>query len=252
MAADDVVALLDREPDLATGLAPDDRARATASLRLPVVQAGAGTLTLDDAGASLLLLLDGFLIREVVLAGRTSAQVLGPGDVVAPPSVNAPDLPCEIRWTAHGPVRAAVLDRRWDAAAARWPPLGRALRRRLAEQAERALLAAAVVALPRVEQRVVAVLWLLAGRWGTMTAQGAVVPVPLTHDLVGRLAGARRSTVSIAIGQLFESGVLGHGPGGRFVLRPGSEGDLASLRPPGVPIVAGHESAERLTASWSS
>ena len=41
-----------------------------------------------------------------------------------------------------------------------------------------------------------------------MTPSGVVVPLSLTHELLGRLVGARRPTVSLALKALIDRGAL--------------------------------------------
>ena len=53
-----------------------------------------------------------------------------------------------------------------------------------------------------------ALFWHLAERWGRMTAEGVVMPLTLSHRLLGELVGARRPTVSAALGELAHEGRL--------------------------------------------
>jgi DNA-binding transcriptional ArsR family regulator len=48
---------------------------------------------------------------------------------------------------------------------------------------------------------------------------GLIVPLPLTHQALGRLVGAERPTVSLAITQLKEAGVLDRRDDASWVLR---------------------------------
>jgi Crp-like helix-turn-helix domain len=48
----------------------------------------------------------------------------------------------------------------------------------------------------------------LADRWGVVTAEGTVLPLPFSHDLLAQLAGARRSTVTLAVGALEREGAI--------------------------------------------
>jgi DNA-binding GntR family transcriptional regulator len=41
-----------------------------------------------------------------------------------------------------------------------------------------------------------------------VTPDGIVVDLPLTHELIGRLVGGRRPTVTLALAELAENGVL--------------------------------------------
>src|SRR3954469_10882702 len=80
----------------------------------------------------------------------------------------------------------------------------------------------AVCHLPQLELRLRVVFWHLADRWGRVTPDGVVVPLRLTHELIGGLVGARRAPVTRALGRLHEAGVLerrregGWGPRGRL------------------------------------
>src|SRR3712207_5870012 len=67
-----------------------------------------------------------------------------------------------------------------------------------------------------------ATLWHLGERWGRMSPAGVVVPLALTHETIGRLAGAERPTVSLALTALAERGDVIRREDGAFVLRPGS------------------------------
>lgn len=49
-------------------------------------------------------------------------------------------------------------------------------------------------------------LWHLADRWGRVTPDGVIVPLKLTHEALGRLVGAQRPTVTLALGELVASG----------------------------------------------
>ena len=60
----------------------------------------------------------------------------------------------------------------------------------------------------RVEDRVVSLFVDLAERFGRVTPGGVVIDVPLTHDVIGRLVGSRRPTVTLALQGLAAEGVL--------------------------------------------
>jgi CRP-like cAMP-binding protein len=154
------------------------------------------------------LVLDGLLARDTELAGRVSTQLLGPGDVCDPWARAEELVPCAVRWRAHEPTRLAVLDGRFAIAARRWPSLAIAIQRRLQERADRLAGQTALLQLPSVDQRVLALLWQLADRFGRMGADGVVLPLSLTHRVIGQLVGARRSTVTLAFTDLVERGLV--------------------------------------------
>jgi hypothetical protein len=89
-----------------------------------------------------------------------------------------------------------------------------ALQQRAAQQAERLATQLVVCQLPRVDQRLLALLWLIAESWGRVTPTGTVVPVRLTHETLGALIGARRPTVTLALRELTERGAIVRQSGG--------------------------------------
>jgi CRP/FNR family transcriptional regulator, cyclic AMP receptor protein len=58
---------------------------------------------------------------------------------------------------------------------------------------------AAVTKLPRVEERIMAFFCAVAEERGRVAVGGVLVGLALTHELLGRLIGARRPTVSPAV-----------------------------------------------------
>ena len=122
-----------------------------------------------------------------------------------------------------------MLEERFAAVARRWPSVARALHERVAEQIDRAAVHTAICQLPRVEERLLALLWLLAERWGRVSQAGVVVPLRLTHEALGRLVGAQRPTVSLALRDLAEDGAVGRRDDGAWVLREGSQVELTPV-----------------------
>jgi CRP/FNR family transcriptional regulator, cyclic AMP receptor protein len=186
------------------------------------------------------LILDGIITHEVILAGRCNAELFGPGDVFRPWSAAESVLPCTTRWTTTG-ATLAVLDQRFLTAARRWPGLSAAIHERLADQADRAALRTAIIALPRVEQRVLAVFWQLAERWGVVRPGGVAIDLAVTHAVIGQLVGAQRPTVSLALQELADAGLLQRTGPSEWMLNPASLEALAggdqAVRPGADPPV---------------
>jgi hypothetical protein len=82
------------------------------------------------------------------------------------------------------------------------------LHARSAEQAERISAQLAICQLPRVTDRLLATMWMLAETWGRVTPAGVTLPLALTHGAFGALVGARRPTVSLAMAELAERGAI--------------------------------------------
>ena len=127
----------------------------------------------------------------------------------------------------------AVLDRRFAAEAARYPEITAVLFDRLSERSVRLATTQAISQLTRVDRRLKALFWHLAERWGRVSGDGVIVPLALTHRILGQLVGARRPTVSTALSELAEREELIRRPDGSWLLR-GDPPDAESLaRKPG-------------------
>ena len=236
----DTVRLLEADPDLGALLAPARRndAERELAVRTHRVPAGPwdvsrlGTTSADHVG---LLVLDGVLSRELVVADHVSAELLGPGDIVRPwqTANRASLLPVDALWSVLSPLTVAVLDRRFAADLARYPEVTSVLLDRMGERSIRLATTQAISQLTRVDRRLRALFWHLAERWGRVSGQGVIVPLPLTHRILGQLVGARRPTVSTALAELAEREELLRRPDGSWLLR-GDPPDAQSLarRPP--------------------
>jgi CRP-like cAMP-binding protein len=123
------------------------------------------------------------------------------------------------------PSTVVALGAHFRCAARRWPSLAENLVARALAQADRLAEHAAILQLTRVDLRLLAVLWHLAERFGRVTPGGVVVPLELTHAQLGRLVGAQRSTVSLAVARLDEEGLVRRGDSG-WVLVPESRRSL--------------------------
>ena len=171
------------------------------------------------AGDIGLLVLDGFVVRQVRVLDRPCTELLGPGDLLRPgePAHTEP-FAAEVRWEALEPVRVAVIDRRLTTVLGRWPELVAALVGRAVARSRELALNLAIGQIVGIELRVLVVLWRIAERWGAREAGGVVMPVHLPHHLLASLAAARRPTVTRALGQLAEHGLLSRRPDGLIVL----------------------------------
>ena len=207
------IRLLEADPDLGALLPEDRREGAARSIVVHtlVVRMGEWDAPAGHEQAIGLLVLDGIIAREVIVADNVSTELLGPGDLLRPwqgASGDASLLPSEVRWTVLTDTRVAVLDARFAARATRHPEVMTMLMHRLTERAQRLATNQAVSQLTRVDRRLLAVMWHLAERWGRVSRDGVVVPLALSHRILGQLVGARRPTVSSAISDLSRRGEL--------------------------------------------
>jgi CRP/FNR family transcriptional regulator, cyclic AMP receptor protein len=232
--ATDRARLLEADPELGEGIAAEELEYATRLLVVDVMRLEPGpwqphTHRADGTDGFALLVLRGAITREVHLADRRSAELVGPGDVLRPSSTGDSLLPHEVTLTVTEPAIVAILDERFRQVARRWPTLAAALDERLLAQAERLIVRVAIAQLGRVDQRLLALFWHLADRWGRVTPHGITVPLKLTHEALGRLVGAQRPTVSLALADLAAAGYVTHTAGVGWLLDDASR---AGLEPP--------------------
>lgn len=207
--------LLDIDPDLGEALDDERRERARRHLLVRVVRATAGDWRPEsdafgsDGGLGLLVV-DGFAVRRVRLAHRVAAELLGPGEIMRPwqqAGAHA-HYPFSAMFQLLGPVTLAVLDLGFLTRAAAYPEVISALFGRTVERARSLAGSLALAQLPAVEDRVLVQLWHLADRFGRVRADGVVLPLKLSHELLGALVGARRPSVTSALGRLADRGLV--------------------------------------------
>jgi CRP-like cAMP-binding protein len=170
----------------------------------PVVRDGLG-----------LLLLDGVLVRRVGRSRRHGAEILGPGDMLRP---RPDDGPFETSFRVLEPLRVALLDRAFLRAVAPFPEVAGELTGRAIERARNVLVQMCVAHHPRVDTRLLLLLWHLADRWGRVTSRGVVLPLRLTHALLADLVAAQRPSVTQAIIALERDGLVMREDGGIVLL----------------------------------
>jgi CRP/FNR family cyclic AMP-dependent transcriptional regulator len=166
-----------------------------------------------------LLILDGLLGRRVMLGGAATIELLGPGDIVRPWQ-KLPDtpIPARVQWRPLSALRMAVLDERVTTLICGRPDLTIAFAGRLTRRCHAATRLAAIGHISRVEDRLLATLWQLAGNWGRVTALGVRIPVRLTHEVLGELVGAKRPSVTIGLSNLRRQGEVTQDADGNYIL----------------------------------
>ena len=175
-----------------------------------------------------LLVTDGLVVRDILLADATSSDLIGPGDIAALGAKGTELVPVEVRWTASVPSRVACLDGALLRTIEAWPGVTARLLARAARQTSELAVQRAYSQLPRVDLRLLALFWHLGERWGRVGPDGIIVRLALTHEALGRMVGARRPTVSLALKELAGSGTLVRRPDGAWLLR---QDGLERLRP---------------------
>lgn len=236
------VSIVRIDPDLGRRL--DDESRGLAErfalARLERVERGSWRPVDIDAAADVLglLLIDGLVLHEVSIAGRKTAELLGPGDFLRAAEFEEgfEAVPLSSRWQVCEPVRVAVLDARFVAVAGRWPRLLDAIMGRAIRRSGRLAVQLAVTGLIRVDARLLIMLWQLAERWGRVGPVGVRLELPVTHDTLALLVGSRRPSVTTALGRLGRLDMVQRVPGG-WLLRGDPTEQLARVEHEGDSIV---------------
>jgi len=228
----EIISIVDADPDLGDLLDPGqlERARKEALTRVQELSPGEW-----DAAAALepavhhrgFLIVDGLLSRNVDVLGRHCVELVGLGDVMRPWRWDdeGSHVRAEVGWSVLEPSRLAVLDNDLVRAIMPWPQLGLELFNRGTRRAHHLAIALAIAHHPRVDDRLLLTLWHLAERWGRVHSDGIVVPLPLGHQRLADLIGARRQSVTTALGGLTRSGAISRRASGDWVLhgRPPAE-----------------------------
>lgn len=166
---------------------------------------------------------DGMLVGSLDVGGQTGIHLLGPGDLLVPGGDVWPGWLGDVAFRATAPVKLGLFGNDLLAAAYRWPRIVQGLYDAMGDQLRRLTAQLVICQIPRVEDRIMAIFWLLAESWGHVTPGGVRVPLALTHETLGALVGSRRPTVSLALRKLTEDGALVPQDSGWLLLRPAPE-----------------------------
>ena len=234
------IRLFEAEPDLARFLPAEDRSLAL-TVTVPLVHLDSGPTdirsVLRTARAFSAIVVDGMLLQSLRVRDQTGLRLLGPGDLISLTGGPSSTLILRDALQACVPTHLAMLGREFALVTRRWPWMAAGLSARAAEQVQQLLTQLIICQLPRVDDRVLAMMWLLAESWGKVTPSGTLLPLQLTHSALGGLIGARRPTVTLALGELTERGAVRRQPDGWLLVKapevrpPVASDAIGELRP---------------------
>jgi CRP/FNR family transcriptional regulator, cyclic AMP receptor protein len=217
------VPVLDPRLELTRYLTEDERDELS-SVSLPVLTIPPGAVALSEVlghhnafGANVL---DGLVMSALRIGEQTGIQLLGPGDLLLPGGDVWPGWLSDTEVRAQAPVRVALFGGELLVAAHSWPRIIQGLYARLGDQFQRLTAQLVICQLGRVDDRVLAMMWLLAESWGQVTPAGVRLPLALTHETLGALVGARRPTITLALRKLTRDGSILHQDTGWLLLDP--------------------------------
>ncbi len=206
--------LLDVDDDLCADIDVRMRFAARHMVTAKVLDAECGGCDLEPWLAAAgrgpgLLLVNGLMAVDTCIAERTSTELLGAGDLLAP-ALHRDEEMVESRcsWRALEGTRFALLDSEFLDRTRPWPQIVKSLLSRAERRAEDLALLRVIASHPRLEVRLVLLLWHLGGRWGRVEPTGLRLTLPLTHRLLGQLVAAERPSVTHALSRLSDTGVV--------------------------------------------
>lgn len=219
----EVAFILEEDPDLAQGLSPEDRRRASQLLRAPVITVEPGSWEPPVYNAQRtfgLLVLEGLMGRRVQMGEGVALELLSSGDILRPwdQPFEFNLIPPEVGWRVFVPSRLAILDERVTSVIGARPELVVAFSSRLLRRSRASACLRAISHLNLVEERLLAMLWHFASGWGRVTPQGFKVPFRLTHGVLAEVIGARRPSVTLAMKRLQQREEIVRAPDGSYVL----------------------------------
>lgn len=220
---EDVVRVFEIDPDLVQDLDPQTADHLRHRAVAPCLQLDPGAWIPRGAlrrsappGWLGLLVVDGLLTRSLEVDGRDCPELLGTGDLLRPWPSDDDSTP--VHWKVLTTTTVAVLDDRFAAIAGRWPSVFARLLERSAARTQGLAFHLALVGVRRAEPRLHMLMTHLAERWGRVTPEGIVLPLPLTHELLAHLSCMRRPTATAALHRLMDAGHLDRRPDGTWVL----------------------------------
>src|SRR3954452_13421857 len=227
--------VLHEDPDLHDAVPDSERPRALTEAVARVETLDVGMWDEPDSPGDHrdgfgLLVLDGMLARRVTLGRFDCTELLGQGDLLRPWSFEGASLasvPSRVTWNVVEPVRLASLDRRFALSVSPWPEVAASLMDRIVQRARWLAFQLAVCHVVRVDTRLLLMMWHFADRWGRMTVEGARVKLPVTHSVLASVVGARRPSVTTALGRLQDHGLIERLPDGAWLLLGSPPEDFA-------------------------
>lgn len=189
------------------------------SAQLPTIDLEPGPWKLPDHGSDELgyLVVGGMLLRRVRVEGGRSVELLGVDDLLLPWREERASF-SHSEWQVVDRVRLAILDLRAESPHLQSPEIVTAIATRAVDRSRALALQSAIMSIVGTEERLRALLWALAERWGRVLPDGVEIAVNVPQAVLAEMVGARRPTVSLALGSLSERGLLVASEPGRWIL----------------------------------
>lgn len=164
-----------------------------------------------------IVIAEGFVAWRTSVVGGQSVTLAGPGDVLLPHGeAEAGPVARAIAWRPLTALRLAVIEERvLSAAGAELTEALLAVRGRAA--GTQGLLTAAS-RIPRIERRVLTLLWVMGERWGRAGTEGIQLDLPIAGDVLALVAATDLRTAHDALDALLTNGRIRSGDGDTVIL----------------------------------
>lgn len=208
------IRLLAEDPDLGAGVDPRLLPRLREVVTVPSLATPAGPwippCPKRPTDVSGLLVVEGLLARRLFVNDHCASELLTPGDLLRPWQAEGGSavLGEESEWHVLRPVRLAVLEQTFASWVQRLPSLHVALLARALKRSRSLAVTLAIAGEPRLETRLLMLLWHLAEKLGSRTSEGALFELPLTQQILGELVAASRARTSSALQRLESNGLI--------------------------------------------
>jgi CRP/FNR family cyclic AMP-dependent transcriptional regulator len=156
-----------------------------------------------------LLILSGVVAFETRIFDRIATELLGAGDLLQPFSDRSENLLVRVGdWRVLSSTRFAMLDAEFAERVRAMPQIVQSMLRRTTRRSAEIDALRAITCQPRLEVRLVLLLWHLSARWGRVEPAGIRLCLPLTHRLLGQMVGAERPSITHALKRLGQAGLV--------------------------------------------
>jgi CRP/FNR family transcriptional regulator, cyclic AMP receptor protein len=159
-----------------------------------------------------LLIVSGQLLVEIEAGRGPTGWLVGPEDLLRPWEMDELALTADGTWTALSESEIVLLDADFARRTLGIADVSRALLAKSAQSTHWLLAKSLITATPVIEERLLLLFALIGERWGRATPEGVMISLPLTHRVLASLVGARRPSVSTALGALDEEGLVSRVP----------------------------------------
>jgi hypothetical protein len=192
--------------------APGDRRLAARTMHLAAGPFEPRELVPDPDGWLGLLITGGQLLVEIEAGRGPTGWLVGPEDLLRPWEMDELALTVDANWTALSESQIVLLDGDFARRTLGIADVSRALLTKSAQSTHWLLAKSLITATPVIEERLLLLFALIGERWGRATPEGVMINLPLTHRVLASLVGARRPSVSTALGALDEEGLVSRVP----------------------------------------